>query len=552
MALEGSALLDDAAALPVEAPGSRWLILAATSRGDAERFARERGLEDALVVDRHDVAGTRGRLRPVIRAGAVDHICLHTHDWKRQSMPQFYLAALALTGAPEVTVADESAGMTVWSRRAIRAAALRIPLELAQGLASVGLETGRLGISARRNRKPPHSLVRNPRAVLAVWLGFPESPVGGSVTHIAGILSGFRDAGLKIGLVSAIKSPPQLEAVVDDLELLEPLSPGQRMLRQSEFVCRNPPVRRAISRLAARLGPSLIYQRHEPFLAAGLDAAVDLDVPFVLEWNASEVWVLKNWSRWPVSLQKASTRLLAAVERHVATRASMVTPVSDAAGEAALEIGVDPSVIRTVPNAVDIEEADRGLASRSPDSEIRSPTVGWIGSFGEWHGAEVLIRALPRMDSSVRALMIGEGPERVQCQQLASDLGVSQRVMWRGQVPHIEALALLSSCDVLASPHVPLPGDTPFFGSPTKIFEYMALGRPIVASRLGQIGEVLDDGRTALLVTPGEPDELAERISDLLRAPDLGEALARSAREEAESRHRWRGRVETILQGLGS
>jgi glycosyltransferase involved in cell wall biosynthesis len=530
----------------------RWLILAATSRGAAERFAQSQGLEDAQVVDRHDIVAARACLRRLIQRSGIDQICLHTHDWQRQTMPQLYLTALALSGAPAVTIADESSGITVWTQRAIRAAALRIPLEMAQGLASIGLESARLGVTVRVNRKPNPSLVANPRAVLAVWVGSAESPVGGSVTHISGILSGFRDAGLEVGLVSAIDPPPQLEAVVDDVELLEPLAAGQRMLRQTELVCRNPLVRKSISRLAARLRPSFLYQRHEPFLVAGLDAAHDLGVPLVLEWNYSEVWVLENWSRWPVALKKASTRLLAAVERHVATKASVVTPVSDAAGEAALELGVDPSVLRVVPNAVEVEEVDRALASRTSGSEIRSSTVGWIGSFGEWHGAEILIQALPKMDSSVEVVMIGEGPERVQCQRLASDLGVSKRVTWTGQVPHDEALALLSRCDVLASPHLPLRGDTPFFGSPTKVFEYMALGRPIVASRLGQIGEVLEDGRTALLVSPGDADELARRISDLLSDPDFGEALARGAREEARSRHTWRSRVVTILQGLGS
>ena len=549
MVVMASSLLDENGLLAEE---SRWLILAATSRGAAERFAERRGLEGVHVVDRHDIAATRGRLRRFIQSSGIDHICLHTHDWQRQSMPQFYLTALALTGARAVAVVDESAGIAVWSQRAIRAAALRIPFELAQGLASIGLESARLGFSMRGNRKPNASLDANPKAVLAVWLGSPGSPVGGSVTHISGVLGGFRDAGLEVGLVSAIKPPPQLEAVVDEVELLEPLTAGQRMLRQTESVCRNPPVRKAISRLAARLGPSFIYQRHEPFLAAGLDAAVDLDLPFVLEWNYSEIWVLENWSRWPVALQKASTRLLAAVERHVATTASMVTPVSDAAGQAAVELGVDPSVLRIVPNAVEIEEVDRAVASQPSDTEVHSPTVGWIGSFGEWHGAEILIRALPKMDSSVQAVMIGEGPERLQCQRLASDLRVGERVTWKGQVPHNKALALLSRCDVLASPHLPLPGDTPFFGSPTKIFEYMALGRPIVASRLGQIGKVLEDGRTALLVSPGNPDELAERISQLLGAPDRAEALGTAARAEAASQHTWRSRVATILQGLGS
>jgi glycosyltransferase involved in cell wall biosynthesis len=100
------------------------------------------------------------------------------------------------------------------------------------------------------------------------------------------------------------------------------------------------------------------------------------------------------------------------------------------------------------------------------------------------------------------------------------------------------------------APHLPLP-DTPFFGSPTKIFEYMALGRPIVASRLEQIGELLVDATTARLVTPGSADDLAAGITSVLGQPDGGRSLGRQAREEALCHHTWDERARLILDHLG-
>jgi glycosyltransferase involved in cell wall biosynthesis len=96
---------------------------------------------------------------------------------------------------------------------------------------------------------------------------------------------------------------------------------------------------------------------------------------------------------------------------------------------------------------------------------------------------------------------------------------------------------------------VPL-ADRPFFGSPVKIFEYMSLGRPIVASRIEQLDEVLDDGRTARLVTPGDAGELATAIQEVLRAPDRGASLGRAALEEARREHTWDRRAATILAAL--
>jgi glycosyltransferase involved in cell wall biosynthesis len=102
---------------------------------------------------------------------------------------------------------------------------------------------------------------------------------------------------------------------------------------------------------------------------------------------------------------------------------------------------------------------------------------------------------------------------------------------------------------VLVSPHVPLPG-TPFFGSPTKLFEYMALGLPIVASRLEQLGEVLSDDRTACLVDPDDPGALAKGILRVRELPDHGRALGRAARAEAERHHTWDHRAADMLAAL--
>jgi glycosyltransferase involved in cell wall biosynthesis len=127
---------------------------------------------------------------------------------------------------------------------------------------------------------------------------------------------------------------------------------------------------------------------------------------------------------------------------------------------------------------------------------------------------------------------------------------VWERIEWTGELPHAEAIRRLSECDVLVSPHVPPDGGQPFFGSPTKLFEYMAIGRPIVASALEQLAEVLRDGQTARLVTPGDPTELADGIRGVLEDPDHALRLAAAARSEAEALHTWDARATTILERL--
>jgi glycosyltransferase involved in cell wall biosynthesis len=212
----------------------------------------------------------------------------------------------------------------------------------------------------------------------------------------------------------------------------------------------------------------------------------------------------------------------------------------------ALEAGARPDRIVDVPNAVDLSAVHSALGdSHIPDR--LPPIVGWIGSFGEFHGVEVLIRAIPQMAPFINVVMVGDGPERPASQMLAQDLGVSDRVTWTGQLPHVDALRELAACGILASPHVPLRGGQPFFGSPTKIFEYMALARPIVASKLGQIGDVLEDGRTARLVTPGDSGELAAAIMELLSDQSLARRMGAAARQEVAAHHTWDRRAAAIL-----
>src|SRR5260370_10481034 len=123
----------------------------------------------------------------------------------------------------------------------------------------------------------------------------------------------------------------------------------------------------------------------------------------------------------------------------------------------------------------------------------------------------------------------------------------SGSVMFGVAIPHGSVRAHLDAANILVSPHVPMPGGTPFFGSPTKLFEYMAMGKAIVASALDQIADVLEHGRTALLVRPGDPSELAEAIQRLAADAQLRIELGRNAREIALARHTWRQNARRVL-----
>jgi glycosyltransferase involved in cell wall biosynthesis len=147
-------------------------------------------------------------------------------------------------------------------------------------------------------------------------------------------------------------------------------------------------------------------------------------------------------------------------------------------------------------------------------------------------------------------VLIGDGPLHA---EVAADIdrrGLSDRVLLTGVVAHDRAVELLACCDVCVSPHVPNPDGTAFFGSPTKLFEYMGLGRAIVASDLAQIGEVLEDGRTALLTAPGDVQAAASAVVRLLDDDALRTRLGEAALATAVESYTWDAHVRRILQAL--
>ena len=220
---------------------------------------------------------------------------------------------------------------------------------------------------------------------------------------------------------------------------------------------------------------------------------------------------------------------------------------------------MDPARILTNPNGVDparYRPDIDGSAVRARYGWDCHLVVGFIGTFGPWHGAEVLARAFaalavdPDLRRRLRLLMIGDGATLPAVRQMVEDSGAAGTVVFTGLVAQERGPEYLAACDILVAPHVRNPDGTPFFGSPTKLFEYMAMGRPIVASDLDQIGEVLEHGKTGWLVEPGVVEALAAGIRTVAQDPDLRARLGAAARACAVERHTWRAHTKRTIDRL--
>jgi glycosyltransferase involved in cell wall biosynthesis len=288
---------------------------------------------------------------------------------------------------------------------------------------------------------------------------------------------------------------------------------------------------------------------------AGLKLAYAFKVPFVLEYNGSMIWINQNWGR---NLKYVA--LAKGIELLNLRAADLVVVVSQPMLAELVERGIDPAKILINPNGVDPERYSPqvdGTAVRQQYGLNGKTVIGFIGTFGPWHGAEVLaeacgrlLRQYPAYREQVALLLIGDGEKMALVKEIIARYGIQDVTILTGLVPQEQGPAHLAVCDILASPHVPNPDGTPFFGSPTKLFEYMAMGKAIIASNLDQLGEVLVHDQTAWLVTPGDPDALVNGLKRLLADAPLRRRLGEAARREVVTKYTWREHTRLIIEKL--
>jgi glycosyltransferase involved in cell wall biosynthesis len=147
-------------------------------------------------------------------------------------------------------------------------------------------------------------------------------------------------------------------------------------------------------------------------------------------------------------------------------------------------------------------------------------------------------------------LLVGSGQLFNQIRLRIANHGIQGLCTLAGRVEQEKAPTYLAACDVLVSPTLPNKDGSPFFGSPTKLFEYMAMGKGIIASDLDQLGQVLRHGVTARLTVPGDAGDLKDALATMIANPAYRERLGRAAREHAVAQYTWREHVRKIIVKL--
>lgn len=313
-------------------------------------------------------------------------------------------------------------------------------------------------------------------------------------------------------------------------------------------------LRRYDACLQALPGCEVVFERNSLYHAGAAMACRALRLPYVMFFDADQIAELDfmgkpltGWLRW------RAAQLL----RYNLNTARRVICVSETARRHLMQTWKTPAEkLIVLPNAVDVHRfqphLNLGAQTRASLSlTADQPLLVFVGSFYQWHDVATLLRAFAlvrRHHPAARLLLVGEGAERARMMLLAQQLGLGEAAHFTGFVSHAEVVRYINAADVAL---VPVPKmENEMWLSPMKLFEYMAAGKAVVASALGQIVDVLRDGENGLLVPPGDDAALAQAVCRLIADAPLRERLGWQAREDAVRYHSWEqylSRLEAVF-----
>lgn len=382
-------------------------------------------------------------------------------------------------------------------------------------------------------------------------------PVWGSIggsTHIREIVLGLRDLGYDVTVVAANTAEttdPELQSIpVIAAPLLgdEPDAVADKEARRSHReglrMGRNDPLRELLQRLHNEQAFDAVYERYSLFGYAGFEFAQAAGLPFLLEVNAP--LVEETQRHRTLALGPAAE----AIRVRLFNESSHMIAVSNAVARHIISIS-PTSNVSVLPNAVNRERYETlpepGEYRERYGINETSFTVGYLGSFKPWHGLPNLIDAVAELkeaELNVRLMIIGEGQRlRPELEARCQRHNLDNTAIFTGEISFRDAPAALSACDALVAPYPRIEG---FYFSPLKLFEYMASGSPVVASAIGQINDILEHERTALLVPPGDVTRLARALRRLHDDREMATQIGKAARKLALTKHTWASRASEI------
>lgn len=356
--------------------------------------------------------------------------------------------------------------------------------------------------------------------------GIPVFGTKGASVHIQEVVREYRRRGHDVTVYATRRGSD----VPDDLGELRIVDVPITTRDEEERERAQQAASASVSDMVRAGGYDLVYERYSLFSTV----IAECGVPGILEVNAPLIDEQRT-HRVLVDEQAADAALQEQVQAALAT-ICVSDPVRDW-----VIARTEGTRVFTVPNGVNVHRI-----TPQPESP-GAPVVTFVGTLKPWHGVDVLLRARAQAHKDWQLRIIGDGPMRAELDDLARSLGID--VDFRGAVAPDAIPQHMAGTAIGVAPYPAMDTDSDQYFSPLKVYEYMAAGLPVVASRVGQLPEIM--GESAYLVPPSDPEALAEALDALVANPVERAQVGSDNRRQAEREHSWTGTVDHILAHAG-
>lgn len=332
--------------------------------------------------------------------------------------------------------------------------------------------------------------------------------VGGLETVVRSLSTGLVERGHQVTAISVIEPGTDIDSFV------EPMSAAGVNSVVIEVGARSYlDERRQVHGLLAQIGPDVLHTHgYRPDVLHGLHALRSGIRTVSTVHGYSKMGGLSNISEW---LQKRALRRFDAVISVSAPLASLLQ-----------DFGIPRDRLHIIPNALAVTEraSGRSGAQRALGLDRNlGPVLGWVGRLVPIKGGDVFLEALAHLTGSEwTACIIGDGPERPSLEEQARRLGITERVAFVGEIDNASEAMADFDMVVLSSRSE---------GTPMVLLEAMSMGIPVIATSVGGIPDVVQDGIDGRLVPSESPEALAAAIGAFLVDPEAARTLGEQGRE---------------------
>ncbi len=286
--------------------------------------------------------------------------------------------------------------------------------------------------------------------------------------------------------------------------------------------------------------PDLIIARLDLYLFSAIKTARKYNLPVIIEADSPPLYEALHFQKqyWRIPV------IPRWIERWVLHHADFVVMQSRELQRYFTNLhGLDPERTAVISNGADIEKfqpqiRDEFLAARYGLGD--GPVLGFVGSMSVWHGIDNLLRIIATVVQkypNCHFLLVGSGGgQEPHIRHYLEQRGLGDRVVLTGYVPHEKIPAFVQLMDVVLAPYPNLPF---FYYSPVKVFEYMAAGKAVVTTRIGQLARIIRDGWDGVLCPAGDFDALISAISGLLEDAEIAATMGENARQTIAQQHTW-------------